>query len=69
MQVSCRIDAATRFAGIIYRALARGDSIQRAVDQARQALYVEEIDGASWYVPTLLIRSRAIGPLHLVEVR
>jgi CHAT domain len=66
MQLTVRIDAATRFAGIAYRALAQGDSVQFAVSQARQALYTEASDGASWYVPTLTIRARDTGPLHLV---
>src|SRR4051812_23653321 len=66
MQLSVRVAAATRFAGVVYKGLARGDSVQRAVSQARQALYVEEGDGASWYVPTLTIRARDTGPLRLV---
>jgi hypothetical protein len=66
MQLTVRVEAATRFAGVVYRSLARGDSIQQAVGQARQALYFEEDDGASWYVPTLTIRARDTGPLRLV---
>jgi nucleoside phosphorylase/CHAT domain-containing protein len=67
MQLTVRVAAATRFAGVVYRSLARGESVQHAVSQARQALYVEEIDGASWYVPTLSIRARETGPLRLVQ--
>jgi hypothetical protein len=67
MQLTVRVEAATRFVGLVYRALARGESVQRAVSLARQALYIEEDDRASWYVPTLTIRARDIGPLRLVE--
>jgi len=66
MQLTVRATAATRFSEVMYRALARGDSVQRAVVQARQALYVEEADAASWYVPTLTIRARDPGPLYLL---
>lgn len=59
MQLTCRIAAATRFAGVIERALARGDSMQRAIGLTCQALYVEEHDGASWFAPMLVIRARA----------
>jgi len=67
MQVTVRIVAATRFAAVLYRSLARGNSLQQAVGQARQALYVEEEDGVSWYVPTLTIRARDTGPLYLIK--
>jgi hypothetical protein len=67
MQLTIRIPVATRFAGIVYRSLARGDSVQRAVSLARQALYVEERDGVSWYVPTVTIRARDTGPMYLVQ--
>lgn len=67
MQLTMRIAAATRFAGVVYRSLARGESLQRAVSLARQALYVEDDDGASWYVPTLTIRTRKIGPLYIFQ--
>jgi hypothetical protein len=60
-----RAAAATRFSEVMYKALARGEPLQRAVVQARQALYVEEADGASWYVPTLTIRASDAGPLFL----
>jgi CHAT domain-containing protein len=66
MHLTVRVPAATRFAEIVYRNLARGASLQRAVSLARQALYVEEHDGASWYVPTVMIRTRETGPLHLM---
>jgi len=68
MQLTVQMDAATRFAGIVYNDLARGRSIQEAVSRARQALYVESADGASWYVPTLTIRSRNTGPMRLVQL-
>jgi len=65
MQLTVRTTAATRFSEVMYSALARGESVQRAVVQARHALYVEEADAASWYVPTLTIRARDSGPLYL----
>jgi len=67
MQITVRVPAATRFATVLYRSLARGVSLQRAVGQARQALYVEEQDGVSWFVPTLTIRARTTEPLYLVD--
>lgn len=67
MQLTIRVAAAARFAEVFYRSLARGESVQNAVSQARQALYVEESDGASWYVPTLTIRARDTGPLRLMK--
>jgi DNA-binding NarL/FixJ family response regulator len=67
MQLVVQMDAATRFAGIVYNDLARGQSIQEAVSRARQALYVESADGASWYVPTLMIRSRNTEPMRLIQ--
>lgn len=67
MQFTFRVAAATRFAGIVCQNLADGQSLQHAVNQARQALYVEEDDGVSWYVPTLTIRGRDSGPLHFVQ--
>ncbi len=66
MQLTVRVAAATRFAGVVYRELAREASVQRAVSLARQALYVEEDDGASWYVPTLTLRTRDQKALHLI---
>jgi CHAT domain-containing protein len=66
MQLSVRADAAVRFAGRIYSALARGESLQQAMARARQVLFVEEEDGVSWFVPTLTIRSREARPIRLV---
>jgi hypothetical protein len=66
MQQSIRITAATRASHIIYRALAQEQSIQHAVNQARQALYIEEDEQVSWFVPTLYIRSRNTGPAYLL---
>src|SRR6266545_5074176 len=67
MQLTVRAESATRFAKIEYRSLARGESLQQAVNLARQALYFEEDEGGSWYVPTLMIRSRDTGPLYLIK--
>jgi len=66
MQLTTRVDAAIRASGIIYRALATGQSVQDAVGLARQALFVEEPDRASWYLPALYIRSRETGPVYLL---
>lgn len=65
MQLTVRATAVIRFSEVMYSALARGESLQRAVVQARQALYVEEEEGVSWYVPTVTIRARNPGPLYL----
>jgi outer membrane protein assembly factor BamB/tetratricopeptide (TPR) repeat protein len=67
MQLTVRIDAATRFNEVMYRHIVNGESLQRAVVLARQALHFEEPDGASWYVPTLTIRARDPGPLYLFD--
>lgn len=67
MQCIVRTTAATRFSGMLYRALARGESLQHAVGQGRHALYLEEDDGVSWCVPILIIRARDTGPLYLIE--
>ncbi|NWG20509.1 MAG: CHAT domain-containing protein [Chloroflexi bacterium] len=67
MQLSVRIDAATRFSGVLYDELARGRSLQAAVADARRTLFVTESDGASWYVPTLYIRSPEQRPLYFVK--
>lgn len=66
MQVTIQIQAATRFAGIVYKDLAHGESVQHAVSRARQALFVEAGAGTSWYVPTLTIRDRHTRPMRLV---
>jgi len=67
LQLPLRLQIGLRFATIVYRELARGMAVQRAVSQARQALYVEEEDGISWYVPTLTIRSRYAELRFLVQ--
>lgn len=66
MQLSVRVQAATRAASVMYRAIAAGWSVQQAVSLTRQALYVEEESRASWYVPVLYIRSHATEPVYLV---
>jgi hypothetical protein len=67
MQFTVRSGAATRASAVIYRALVAGRSVQQAVSMARQALFVEESDQVSWFVPVLYIRSRETGPVYLVE--
>ncbi|NJN68137.1 MAG: CHAT domain-containing protein [Chloroflexaceae bacterium] len=65
MQFTVRITAANRFASVLYRNLAKGESLQSAVAKARQALYVEHPE--SWYVPVVYIRSRDLKPVVLVR--
>ncbi len=67
MQQTVRITIATRVSSVIYRALVAGASLQRAVSQARQVLYVEEPDQRSWAVPTLYIRSHQIDAAYLIQ--
>jgi hypothetical protein len=40
--------------------------VQQAVALARQALYVEEPDRASWYVPVLYVRAHETAPVYLL---
>src|SRR5689334_21127313 len=49
MQFTVSVEAANRFAVVVYRNLAKGESLQTAVMKARQALYAEQPQ--SWYVP------------------
>lgn len=65
MQLTVRVTAATRASAVIYAALAAGRSVQAAVNRVRQALYIEEDDQSSWYVPVLYIRSRETGSAYL----
>jgi DNA-binding NtrC family response regulator len=65
MQFTIGIQAANRFSMVLYRNLARGESLQTAVAKARQALFVGH--KKSWYVPVVYIRSRDMGPLVLVR--
>ncbi|MEI7770294.1 MAG: glutamate synthase-related protein [Chloroflexales bacterium] len=65
MQFTLRTAAANRMVAVIYQALAEGRSVEDAVAFARRALYVEEPDRVSWYVPALYLRARAGGPAYL----
>ncbi len=67
MQVSVRVEAATRASSVMYRALAAGWSMQQAVALARQTLYILEPDTASWYVPVLYVRAAAPEPVYLIS--
>lgn len=67
MQLTVRTTAAIRFAETLYSALSCGKSLQQAVMQARQVLYVEETDAASWYVPTVTIRTQETGSFTLFD--
>lgn len=66
MQTTIRAQAAERMIRVLYRNLAAGASLQQAIGRVRQALYVEEDDGISWFVPTLTIRSRDLDPIQLL---
>jgi hypothetical protein len=68
MQLTVRIAAATRFSEVFYEEIAGGRSLQAAVAEARRAVYLDEEDGASWYVPTLYIRTRDQQPVYVVQV-
>lgn len=59
MQFTVRAQAAARFAGLVYAALAAGRNVADAVSIARRVLFVEEPDRVSWFVPTLYLRSGA----------
>jgi DNA-binding NtrC family response regulator len=65
MQFTVSIQAANRFSQVLYRNLARSESVQTAVAKARQALYLEHKE--SWYVPVVYIRSQHSGPVSLVR--
>jgi hypothetical protein len=65
MQLAVRATAATRAAAAVYGALAAGQSLQSGVAIARRALFVEERDGTSWFVPTLYLRGRDAAPFVL----
>ncbi len=67
MQLSINAAMAARFSAVVYTRLAHGESIQRAVDQGRQALYAEEQAGLSWFVPTLTLRAVDAEPLYLTR--
>lgn len=68
MQLSVRISAATRFAEVFYsEALGRKRSLQDAVTTARNNLFSEEPDSASWFVPTLYIRGLEQKPVYLLS--
>lgn len=62
MQLAVRARAASRAAAAVYAALSAGHSLQAGLAVARRALFVEERDGASWFVPALYLRERAGGP-------
>ncbi|MFL5803522.1 MAG: CHAT domain-containing protein [Roseiflexaceae bacterium] len=68
MQLTVRIDAATRFAEVFYdQLLGQRRSLQAAVARARRVLFTEEPDGTSWYVPTLYLRAREPRPFYLIQ--
>ena len=67
MQLTTRATAATHVvAPVLYRELARHRSVQQAVAAVRQSLYIDEPDGASWYLPVLYLRHVEDDPVVLV---
>jgi hypothetical protein len=68
MQLTTRMRAATdSIVPTLYRKLATGWSVQRAVAAARQALYTSEPDGASWYLPAVYLRLQELRAFRLIE--
>lgn len=67
MQLTVRVSAATRFAEVFYdELLDKRRSLQAAVAAGRQALFFEEPEGVSWFVPALYARSSEAGPIYVV---
>jgi pSer/pThr/pTyr-binding forkhead associated (FHA) protein len=65
MQMTMRSAAAVSFSEVFYETLLnRHRSLQESVAEGRQALFVEEQDSASWYVPVLYIRAREQHPIY-----
>lgn len=69
MQLTVRGEAAARLSALLYAELAAGRSVQAALWAARLALFIEEPDGASWYVPALYVRAREDEEVMLFEGR
>lgn len=67
MQLSVRRTAASRFVELFCRRMAAGDTLRAAMMQTRQALFVEEAEGRSWFVPTLTVRDPAAAAWQLVR--
>jgi CHAT domain len=66
MQLTMGTSAAVCFSEVFYETLLnQGRSLQEAVAEGRQAIFVEEQEGASWYVPTLYIRAHEQHPIYL----
>ncbi len=65
MQLAVRATAASRAAAALYAGLAAGTTVEEGVARARRALFAEEQDGASWFVPALYLRHREDGPFCL----
>lgn len=67
MQLKIPVTSAIEFQRVFYEEIGRARSLQSAVADARRTLYVIESEGASWYIPTLYIRSREQEPVFLVQ--
>lgn len=66
MHSQLRQHAATRLQAVVCESLARGLSVQDAVAWGRLALYTEEQDITSWYVPTVTIAQPKPVPIYVV---
>ncbi len=61
MQGDIRGQAAAKFGGTLYQALARGEMIDKAVTSARQAVFIAvgvAMQGRDWFLPSLTLRVR-----------
>jgi outer membrane protein assembly factor BamB/tetratricopeptide (TPR) repeat protein len=65
MQLRIRVEAALQFNKALYEALAEGKALQKAMAEARRVLFSMSKDNASWYVPTLTLRTREDGPFYI----
>ena len=63
MQAPITNDAAVRFSGAFYNALAKGEPIDTAMSEARTAVYEADPEGSEWATPVLFLR----GPGRLFD--
>lgn len=61
MQLGIKVPSAITALQTLYRTLAQGQSVQFAVERIRETLYVN--GDPAWYVPTLYIARREVGPV------
>jgi hypothetical protein len=63
MQLGIRVTSAITALQTLYRTLAQGQSVQFAVERIRETLYIA--GDPAWYVPTLYIAAREVGPVRV----